>query len=90
MMHLQRHGPTSTIAWLILLAALGICYASIFAGLLGLVATRGASLVTFSAAMVGCVAALVYFASACNMFARTEIDTRADSDHVDAYPACRK
>ncbi len=64
MMHLQTHGRTSTIAWLILLAALGICYASIFAGLLGLVATRGASLVTFSAAMVGCVAALVYFASA--------------------------
>jgi hypothetical protein len=64
MMHMQGHGRPSSIAWLILLAALAVCYATIAAGLLGLVGAPSGSLVIVSAAMLGCVAAFVYLATA--------------------------
>ncbi len=54
----------SSVARLILLAALGACYLTIFAGAIGVINARGASLAAFAAAMLGCVAALVYLASA--------------------------
>jgi hypothetical protein len=64
MLPLQTNGRTSAIAWVILMTVVAVCYVSIFAGLLGLVGARTAFIVTFSAAMMGCIAALIYFASA--------------------------
>jgi hypothetical protein len=64
MMHLQRHVRTSSVAWLVLLAALAVCYLAIVAGVIGVIGARGASLAAFGAAMLGCGAAFVYLASA--------------------------
>ena len=64
MMHLREHGRTSLIAWSFLLVAMITCYAMIVAGALGLVNAWTTSLVIFSGAMVGGVAALVYLIAA--------------------------
>ena len=63
MMHLQRRTRMSSIAWLVLLAALVVCYVTIVAGLLGVVGAPRGSLTVFSAAMIGCMAAFVYLAA---------------------------
>jgi hypothetical protein len=64
MMHLREHGRTSLVAWSFLLAAMITCYATIAAGVLGVVSAWTTSLVIFSGAMVGGVAALVYLIAA--------------------------
>jgi hypothetical protein len=64
MMHPKKHGRMSSVAWLVLLAALAVCYLAIFAGIVGVIGAHGASLAAFGAAMLGCVAAFVYLASA--------------------------
>ena len=64
MMLLQRYARMSSIAWLVLLAALVVSYVTIVAGLFGVVGASHGSLTVFTAAMVGCVAAFVYLAAA--------------------------
>ena len=64
MMHFRSHGRVSSLAWLTLIAALAICYASIFAGLVGLIGVLSVSLISFGGAMVGCIAGLVYLVAA--------------------------
>jgi nicotinamide riboside transporter PnuC len=64
MMHFRNHGRVSLIAWSLLLVALAVCYLTIVAGLAGVVSAWNVSLVTFSSAMAGCVAALVYLVAA--------------------------
>jgi hypothetical protein len=64
MMHFRDHGRISSLAWLTLMAALIVCYATIFAGIVGLVGALTVSLISFSGALIGCVAALVYLVAA--------------------------
>jgi hypothetical protein len=64
MMHIRQHGRVSVVAWSFLLVAMIICYATIVAGIVGLFGAWTTSMVIFSAAMVGCIAALVYLAAA--------------------------
>lgn len=64
MMHLGEHGLVSTAAWTMLMATLVICYATILAAVLGLVDARDVSLISFSGAMLGCIAAMVYLVAA--------------------------
>jgi hypothetical protein len=64
MMHFRDHGRLSSLAWLTLIAALTICYATIIAGLAGLVGASGVFLVSFSGVMVGCIAAMIYLFAA--------------------------
>lgn len=65
MMHFRSHGGSiSLVAWLFLLAALAVCYVTLAAGVVGLVSAWNVSLVSFSGAIAGCVAALVYLVAA--------------------------
>ena len=64
MMHFRGHGRIASLAWWTLLAALATSYVVIFAGLLGEVSAAVVSLGSFSGAMIGCLAALVYLAAA--------------------------
>ena len=63
-MHLPVRKRTSSIAWVILLAALAVCYAAIAASFAGILSAPRGSLTILSAATVGCVAAFIYLASA--------------------------
>jgi hypothetical protein len=63
-MHFHDLRVVTTIAWLTLIFALTASYAIIAAGLVGLVSAAIVSLGSFGGAMIGCVAALVYLASA--------------------------
>jgi hypothetical protein len=60
MMHLRRHMRASSIAWLVALAALVVCYMTLVAGLLGVVGAPRGAMTVISAAIVGCVAVLLY------------------------------
>jgi hypothetical protein len=64
MMHSRSHGAIAQIAWLFLLAALAVCYVALAAGLAGIVSAWNVSLVSFSGAIAGCIAALVYLVAA--------------------------
>ncbi len=64
MMQFRKYGRVASLAWLTLVASLLVCYATIVAGLVGLVGAPGVSLVSFAGAMIGCVAGLVYLISA--------------------------
>jgi len=64
MMHVREHGLISLFAWYFLLTAMTLCYAAIAVGTVGLVSTWTTSMIIFSAAMVGCLAALVYLFAA--------------------------
>ena len=64
MMHFREHGRVSLVAWSFLTAAMVICYATIVAGVIGVVSAWMTSMIIFSGAMVGCVAALIYLIAA--------------------------
>ena len=64
MMHFPEHGRVSLVAWFFLIAAMVVCYATIAAGIVGAVSAWTTSMIIFSGAMVGCVAALVYLIAA--------------------------
>jgi hypothetical protein len=64
MMHIREHSLISLIAWSFLLAAMVLCYATIAAGILGVVSPWTTSMIIFSGAMVGCIAALIYLVAA--------------------------
>jgi hypothetical protein len=64
MMHFRSYGRISSLAWLTLMAALAVCYATIVAGLVGLVGAASVSLVSFAGVLVGCIAALVFLVAA--------------------------
>jgi hypothetical protein len=63
MMHRER-GLVSLIAWYSLMTGIVICYAAIVVGIIGVVSAWATSMIIFSGAMAGCVAALIYLISA--------------------------
>jgi hypothetical protein len=64
MMHFREHGRISLVAWSFLIAAMVICYATIAAGFVGVVSAGTTSMIIFSGAGVGSIAALVYLIAA--------------------------
>ena len=64
MRKISKYWRASSAAWMVVAVALTVAYTTLFAGILGLVSAGMVSLVTLSAALIGCVAAAVYMVSA--------------------------
>lgn len=60
----SSHWRASSAAWLVVVAALAVAYITMIAGLVGFVSARTVSLMTFSGALVGCLAAAAYLITA--------------------------
>ena len=83
MMHLREHGRVSLVAWSFLIAAMVICYVAIAAGIVGAVSAWMTSMIVFSAAMVGCIAALIYLIRQPEISTHRGAPTKRSQPHAD-------